>query len=103
MSLYFSVVPEGEKAILDRMFQIYREEKAEVFEGLMNRLNYLQKHHENSDVVISGAFGRGTDIEFSVLWFKKEDDGIHPQNRGIEPFMVGGLVYHGDGKFGVHT
>lgn len=103
MSLYFSMVPEGEKAILDRIFQIYREDKAEVFEGLMNKFNYLQKHHENSDVVISGVYGRGKDTEFGIIWFKKENDGLHPQTRDEKPFMVGGLIHHGNGKWGVHT
>ena len=104
MALFLGSVPDANSAVLEKITQIYEEDK-DIFLGLMERLSYLRiGHADNSDIVISGVRGlTAKDVEFGILWFKKKDDGSHPQNRDEDPFMVGGLIHHGDGRWGIHT
>ncbi len=99
--LLLPVTPENQNHVLNGIYKYLGNSDEKIREGFKSRLDYLENHFRNQNVVITGYSG-GDQPMFDLCWYQK-DDYDHPLTIGKKPNIIGGLVLHNDNTWGVHT
>ncbi len=106
MALLISTDPYAQQQVLQGIVQVLSQHSTHSKKYFRDRIEYLSSI-PNVDIVITGCFPRASYSEFGLAWFRKtngSDAHLHPLKKSLDPFMVGGLVFHEyDQTWGVHT
>ena len=106
MTLLISQNRDAQERVIQGLTQALTEFSPNARKCLRAKLEFLGNYN-NSDVVLVSFDNCPHQPEFNLAWFERPEDSsqyLHPQRKGRQPFMVGGLVYHSHSDtWGVHT
>ncbi len=106
MALLISQHRETQEKIVHGLTKALTEFSPHAHKCLRAKLEYLANYN-SSDVVLVSFDNCPHQPEFSLAWYKREDNSSqyqHPHENGQRPCMVGGLIFHSfNDSWGIHT
>ena len=103
--LLLPIGPDAQKNVLEGILRFSMESDDKIREGFLHRLKNIQDN-ANVLVVLGHYDNKENDRQpgFDLRWYAfEEHDQLHPQEKNIRPYMVGGLILHASGEWGMHT
>ena len=103
--LLLPIEPTAQKNVLEGILRFSMESDDKIREGFLHRLNNIH-NNDNVRVVLGHYDNKENDRQpgFDLRWYNAEEDSaFHPYEKNIRPYMVGGLILHASGEWGIHT
>ena len=102
--LLLPIGPDAQKNVLEGILRFSMESDDKIREGFLHRLNNIHSNG-NVRVVIGHYDNKENDRQpgFDLAWYDADDSAYHPHEKRQRPYMVGGLILHASGEWGMHT
>ena len=103
--LLLPIGPDAQKNVMEGILRFSMESDDKIREGFLDRLKAIQEN-SNVKVMLLHYDAKENDKQpgFDLSWYPTDKETwAHPQETQQRPYMVGGLILHASGEWGMHT